>query len=125
MKEKIVENTGLGFHGECVIIRADIVGETLPDDAKKIEPDEKNRLLVAHSESGHHHYVDGDQAVLYETSNPLVKFLEVEMDSHALLKHAKPEGDPQRHTTQKISGGLHKVIIQREYTPDGWRAVQD
>ena len=126
MKEKILKNNGLGFHGECAIVRASLVGEEkLPDDAKRVKPDEKNRLLVAHSESGHHHYVDNDQAVLYETSNPLVKYLQVELDSHALLRHAKPINDKDRHTTQKIGSGLHKIYIQRESTPEGWRAVQD
>ena len=126
MKEKILENKGLGFHGECTVVRADLLNETeLPPGAKKVEPDSQNRLLVAHSESGHHHYIDGGSAVLYETPNPLVKYLQVEMDSYSLLRHAKPVTAKDRHTTQKIPGGLHRINIQRESTPEGWRQVQD
>lgn len=130
MKEKILENTGLSFHGECAIIRADLLDEkNLPDDAVKVEPDAQGRLLVAHSESGHHHYVDGDQATLYRTSNPLINYLQVEADTHALLRHAKPVGEKDRHHTQRLDGnqggGLYRINIQRESTPEGWRMVQD
>lgn len=126
MKEKILENNGLGFHGECTIVRADLIGEVeLPSDAVEVKPDGQNRLLVAHSESGHHHYIDGGSATLYETSNPLVKYLNVEADTYALLRHAKPVTHKDRHQTQKINPGLYKVNIQREMTPEGWRAVQD
>jgi hypothetical protein len=126
MKEKIVVNEGLSFHGECAIVRAELVGITeLPKDAKMVEPDNQGRLLVAHSESGHHHYVDSDQAVLYKTDNPLIKFLQVEIDTHALLKHAKPMGEKDRHSTQDLGPGLYKIINQREKTPEGWRQVAD
>jgi len=127
--EKIVENNGVSFHGECSIVRADLLGITeLPENAKRVEPDELNRLLVAHSESGHHHYIDDvdDAVALYEVpGNPLMKFLEVQLDAHALLRHAKPEGDGDKHLTQKINTGLYRVGIQREHTPEGWRRVQD
>lgn len=126
MSEKIVENQGLSFHGECTIISADLMGEeSLPDDAERVEPDAQGRLLVAHSESGHHHYIDEGNAVLYKTSNPLVKYLEVEMDSYALLRHAKPQSDESRHNTQKFNSGLYHINIQREHTPEGWRQVMD
>lgn len=126
MKEKILENSGLGFHGECTIVRADLVGETeLPSDAERVEPDSQNRLMVAHSESGHHHYIDGDQAVMFKTSNPLVKYLQIELDSHALLRHDKPLSHKDRHDTHKIPSGLYKVNIQREDSPEGWRKVID
>jgi hypothetical protein len=124
--EKIIKNQGLGFHGECTVVRANLLGETkLPKDAEVVKPDAQNRLLVAHSESGHHHYVDAGSAVLYKTQNPLIKYLQVELGTHALLRHAKDKSAPDRHTTQEIPGGLHKIFIQRESTPAGWRQVQD
>lgn len=125
--EDVVESKcGVLMHGECTLVKASLLGiEKLPKDAVKVEPDQQNRLLVAHSESGYHHYIDADQATLYKTSNPLISFLEVEMDTHALLKHAKPVEHPDRHKTHKIGGGLYQVNIQRENTPEGWRRVQD
>ena len=127
MEEKIVVNPGTGFHGECGVVKADRLGITeLPKDAKEIKPDSQGRLLVAHSESGHHHYIDdASNVTLYETSNPMFKFLQVEMDAHALLRHAKPLSDDNRHDTQKIGSGLYRIGTQREFTPEGWRAVQD
>jgi len=128
MKEKIVKNMGVGFHGECRVVRADYLGITeLPMDAVKQSPDSQNRLMVAHSESGYHHYIDGGEGVveLYHTSNPLIKFLRVEADAYALLRHAKPKSDSQRHTTQEIGPGLHRISIDRENAPEGWRKVED
>ena len=126
MEENILDNPGLAFHGECTIVRADLIGETeLPEDAVAVERDQQGRLLVAHSESGHHHYIEQGSAVLYKTGNPLISYLQVEADSHALLKHAKPSGDSDRHATQRIGPGLHRINIQRENTPEGWRRVED
>jgi len=124
--EDFLVNDGLSFHGECAIIRADLLGEdSLPEDAVEVKPDAQGRLLVAHSESGHHHYIDEGAAVLYKTDNPLISYLQVEADAYAMLRHAKPKGDGDRHTTQRLNGGLYKVNIQRESTPEGWRRVED
>ena len=125
--EEILESScGVSMHGECTIVKADLLGiDKLPKDANKVEPDEFGRLLVAHSESGYHHYVDADSATLYKTDNPLISFLEVEMDSHSLLKHAKPVEHKDRHKTQKFGPGLYRISIQRESTPEGWRKVTD
>lgn len=126
-EEKIVEMKDVGFHGECCIVRAEKLGITeLPKDAVKVERDEQGRLMVAHSESGHHHYISDQSATLYKTSNPLISFLQVEMDAHSLLRHAKPLNDPQRHQTQKIPAGLYRISIQRESDSlSGWRKIAD
>lgn len=128
-EEKILENKGLSFHGECAIVKADLMGETkLPDDAVEVKPDMRGRLTIAHSESGHDHYVDvldSPQTKFYRTKNPLINYLDVAFDTHALLKHAKPIGQTDRHLDQRLEGGLYRINIQREKTPEGWRKVED
>jgi hypothetical protein len=126
MEEKIFKTKGVSFHGECTIVRADLLGiDSLPEDAKELARDENGQLMVAHSESGHHHVIDSPGVRLYKTDNPLISFLQVEMDAHALLRHAKPAHDPQRHGTQILPSGLYRISIQREATPAGWRKVMD
>jgi hypothetical protein len=126
MKEKIIKTNGVSFHGECTLVRADLLGiDSLPADAKEVERDNEGRLMVAHSESGHHHYIASPGARLYKTDNPLISFLQVEADAHALLRHAKPVSDSQRHGTQELPSGLYRISIQRESTPEGWRKVAD
>lgn len=126
MKENIVQTNGVSCHGECTLVLASLMGITeLPPDAKEVKADKLGRLLVAHSESGHHHYVNGKGVKMYETNDPLVKFLDVEYEAHALLRHAKPVDDSQRHDTQRLDSGLYRVTLQRESTPEGWRQVMD
>ncbi len=129
--EEIVDNNGVSFHGEVCIIRADLEGVTeLPQGAKEVKADEQKRLLVAHSESGHHHYVNAAEAKFYGTDDPLVCYLQV-AGQEAYLRHAKPASAPDRHKTQRLlknkakGNGLFIVKKAREETPEGWRQVQD
>lgn len=122
--EKIVDHPGFSMHGELYIMRAELAGvECLPDDAREERPDAQNRHLVAHSESGHHHYVDAAEARFYTTSNAQVCYLQVDTGTHAYLRHAK--SGPDSHGTQRLGPGLYKIHKQREMTPEGWRQVQD
>lgn len=122
--DKIVENKGLSFHGEVGIIRADLIGITeVPSDAKEVKP-ENGLLLIAHSESGHHHYVDATQARFFEGAGSDLCYLQLAGEV-AYLKHMKPAGAPDRHHTQSLDAPLYIIKKQREETPEGWRAVAD
>lgn len=119
------ENCGVSFHGEVGIVRADLLGVTaIPDGAQEQLADSHGRLLVAHSESGHHHYVDAAQARFYEGANGLC-FLSVTGD-FAVIQQAKPRTDPDRHQDQKLTAPLYLVRRAREQTPEGfWAPVRD
>lgn len=115
------------FQGELGVVRAELMGfKDLPADAKEVKP-EDGKLIVGHSESGHHHFVDAAQARFYETSNPNVCFLKVEnLDGpYAELLHGKPASDPLKHQTYGLKPGLWYISRQVERTLRGWEQVRD
>lgn len=119
---KIVDHPGVSMHGECYIVDAELLGITeLPADAtERISAD--SRHLVAHSESGHHHYVAAAEARLYGTSNPDICYLVPTTDAY--LRHAK--SGPETHGTQRLQAGkIYRISIQREAALEGWRRVAD
>jgi hypothetical protein len=106
---------GMAAQGEILLIRVD----EIPDDAieaKKVD----GKFLVGHSETGHHHTVDSDSAVMLDTKNPLVSYLEVLQETD--LKH---ERDFDTHESLRLTPGKYKVQRQREFSPEGWRQVAD
>ena len=125
MKEKVYDHPGVSFHGECAIIEASQLGITeLPADAKEVKA-ENGMHLVAHSESGHHHYVDAAHARFYRSDNPDTCYLMIEAGNEAYLKHMKPSSDPDRHGTQRLQSPLYVINLQQEETPEGLRRVED
>jgi len=103
--------------GDCILIPID----EIPTDA--IEQPHQSRLVVAHSETGHHHAIDADGVVRFAPADPLVCYLRVE-GPWADLVHERPW---DTHETVRLPGGgrMYAVHRQREETPEGWRAVQD
>ncbi len=83
---------------------------------------EAGLLVVAHSETGHHHGFAEPSAKLFEVPNdPFTCYLQLTGDS--VLTHLRP------HDTHEAilfgGGGIFEVRRQREYTPSGFRMVQD
>jgi hypothetical protein len=83
-------------------------------------------LVVAHSETGHHHVIESPDARLLTTRDPLVCYLRIEgpfadvvhqrpFDTHETLRLLGEEGGPT----------YFEVRRQREHMPDGWRMIQD
>lgn len=100
--------------GDVLFIRVD----SIPADAKK----EKGKGKVcAHSETGHHHSFDPDASVfVYSTADQLVSYLDVKKP--AILKHRR---DFDTHEEVLFDIGKYEIRRQREYTPEGWRQIQD
>lgn len=98
---------------------------SLPPDAKPISAN-KGFFVVAHSETGHNHVIaESANVKLYSTGDPLVSYLEV-IDAtdrmETLLEHLRSF---DTHKTIAIPPGVFEVRRQREYTPEGWRRVED
>lgn len=86
---------------------------------------EAPRTIVAHSETGHHHAIDSTGVRLYEGSDPLVCYLRLESVEFADVVHHRGY---DTHETVRLLGGVGSVFEirrQREYTPEGWRRVED
>lgn len=97
----------------------------LPKNAKPIQA-EKGVFVVAHSETGHNHVIAERPSVkLYTTGDPMVSYLEVIEATDAmetLLEHLRGH---DTHETIVIPNGVFEIRRQREYTPEGWRRVED
>lgn len=109
--------------GDVMIIRRD----TLPSGAKPLKSS-CGRVVVTHSETGHDHVMVLDKpkgkakpaVVMYGTDNPLIAWLEVHRPT--ALEHLRPH---DTHEPIMFGPGIYEVRRQREYTPEGFRRVQD
>lgn len=97
----------------------------LPPSAKPLQ-DEHGVFVVAHSETGHNHVVDATPNVSwYAGEDPQVTYLQVIEATDAtevLLRHLRGY---DTHKTIVIPTGVFELRRQREYTPQGWRRVED
>ena len=117
---KIAKHAGSGFaQGDCVFIPI----KELPADAVEQKRNADGRLIVAHSETGHHHAIDNPEARLFDkaTRDPMVCFLAVDGEQVELVHHRAHD----THETVALTQGIWEVHRQEEYTPQGWRQGQD
>lgn len=109
----------MGAQGDVVFRRID----KLPETAKRNE--RKGPLIVAHSETGHHHAIADDGVVLFDGGDPLRCYLMFESVERADVVHHRSY---DTHETVSLGGGVGavwEVIRQREWAPEGWRRVED
>jgi len=98
--------------------------DSIPSGATLVFPQE-GQYIVAHSETGHNHVIEATQNVLLlETENPMIRYLLVEAAdrTETLIRHLRSF---DTHKTISIPPGNYEIRRQREYTPEGWRMVQD
>lgn len=80
--------------------------------------------VVAHSETGHDHIVQDPKVVMFESPNdPLICYLVA--NSAFEVTHMRSF---DTHAPLLLDGGnaaIWEVRRQREYTPNGWRRVED
>lgn len=86
----------------------------IPADAKQVPKTAKQVVLAEGEATGHHHSVPASSAVLLE--NRIARFLDVRRD--CVLTH-------QEHAPIEIPTGKYRVTIQKEYSPQEIRRVQD
>ena len=99
--------------------------EAMPAGIKPVEPKDGTYIL-AHSETGHNHVIAATPNVRhYATDNPLVSYLEVieaTDAAEAVITHLRSW---DTHAPINLSPGMYEIRNAREYTPAGWRRVQD
>ena len=109
----------MGAQGDVLFRRVDRVPEGFTLDGTG------ERIVVAHSETGHHHAIDDTGVVAYRSQDPMVCYLALEGAEHCDVVHLR---DYDTHETMQLGGGIGavwEVRRQREWTPEGWRQVQD
>ncbi len=103
--------------GEAMFIKGDF---QIPEGAQKIAA-ENGKCIIAHSESGHNHIMDGSCATLYKLPDSILECLLV-VDKETTLEHLRPH---DTHESILFQPGTYKVRYGREYTPQGWRRSED
>lgn len=105
------------FQGDVMFRRV----AALPKDST--ETLAKGPVVVAHSETGHHHAIAQGEARLFEKleRDPMVCFLQID-GAHADVVHHRPH---DTHETIRLLQGCWEVRRQREWSPEGLRRVED
>lgn len=97
---------------------------SIPSGAK--EQPRTGPLIVAHSETGHHHVIESPDAKLLTTLNPLVCYLSLEAP-FADVVHQRPF---HTHETLRLVGSEHgptcfEIRRQREHVPTSEPGMED
>ena len=87
---------------------------------------ENGVFVVAHSETMHNHVVEAThREQLFTTGDPMISYLQVieaTDEAEVVIKHLRSFGT---HESIQIAPGNYEIRRQREYTPEGWRRVED
>ena len=112
--------TEFAAQGDVMFVRV----SDLPVDAVPFSGSAEDARVIAHSETGHHHTVDGDGVARFEYRDPMTCYLRCDAE-HMDIVHHRPH---DTHETLRLlgePGAVWMVRRQREYTPQGWRRVED
>ena len=110
----------VGAQGDVMFCRINDV--EIPNTAKKVTP-VNGYHVVAHSETGHHHQIaaDGRITMLMDESDPFTCYLRVDGFNAEVVHNRSFD----THETLALPAGTWQVRRQREYTPKGFRRVED
>lgn len=103
--------------------------KSIPKNVVAVSPVD-NKVIVTHSETGHHHVMvldrdmtkDGTPSIeMFQSSdNPLLAWIKVNRPTS--LDHNRPY---DTHEPIMFDTGTYEIRRQREYTLAGWRQVAD
>lgn len=101
--------------------------DTIPKGVKEVEA-KNGRLVITHSETGHDHVMVLDRpksddlpaVQMFSGDNPLMAWIKVNRPT--ALTHLRPH---DTHKPIMFKPGNYEVRRQREYTPEGFRRVED
>jgi hypothetical protein len=80
---------------------------------------ENGQHILAHSETGHHHVIDGNTVRVYEEDD-FTSYLDVEKESNVVHLRQFDTHDPIT-----LPAGKYRITRQREYTAEGFRRAAD
>lgn len=115
-----IEGKTAAFQGDMMLRRV----ERVPDGFKEQAPT-SGRHVVAYSETHHHHDLDATGCKLFVGDDPMVCYLQMAGVSHVDVEHQRAF---DTHETLRLLGGpdsVWEIRRQREYTPEGYRRVED
>lgn len=110
--------TSIGAQGDLLFK----VGGSLPDGVTVV-PVVGGRHVAGHSETGHHHTIDGRDGVLYSHPNDPFKLYFVPNSPKPVeVRHDRAA---HQHETVRIEADGAVITIYRQFNPATLRAVQD
>lgn len=74
------------------------------------EAETKTNYIASHSETGHHHVIEGDVSVLEREGQDTV----VQLFSDSDIVHKKSH---DKHDTLPVAEGIYKLLRKKEYDP--------
>jgi hypothetical protein len=93
----------------------------IPEDAKEDTRDESGRLIVGHSETGHHHVIERQDVRMFTSpSDDLTSYLDV--PGMAKLEHVRGF---DTHAPIELPPGRYMVKRGRQFGPHGWERAID
>ena len=107
----------LAAQGDVLFRRVTEIPKRATQSAQTME------VVVAHSETGHDHVIDATGIIRFDVGDPLVCYLRIDGE-FADVVHRRPF---DTHETLRLEGGgaIWEVRRRREWTPEGWRRVED
>lgn len=87
-------------------------------------PPTNDKHILAHSETGHHHVMLAERVKVHKLPTDDGKLLRLffEVEEPTPLEHLRPF---DTHEPIMFDKGVYEARRQREYTPEGFRAVAD
>lgn len=82
-------------------------------------PPTNGQHILAHSETGHHHVVDGNTVRVFE-QDEFTSYLEVKKEAKVIHLRGFDTHDPIT-----LAPGKYRIARQREYVPEGFRRAAD
>ena len=105
--------------GDVRIDRVDsIPGDAIEQTPTAVHAEEDH--IIAHSETGHNHWINAETVRFY-AKDEFISYLDVRAPTP--LVHEKSGSDA--HLPIMIPRGKFKITRQREWTPEGFRRVED
>jgi hypothetical protein len=83
---------------------------------------ENGEVVLAHSETGHHHVVDGKLVKVWR-QDAMTCYLS--LTEPVDIVHKRPFDTHETIRLMPMTGKVWRVRRQREHTPEGWRRVED
>lgn len=94
--------------------------DALPEGVAAVAP-AGEYVVVAHSETGHNHVLDRETVTMYRLPDDIYDCFLV-VDAPTPLVHQR---DFDTHEPILLKKGIYRARRQREYTPEGFRRVED
>lgn len=114
-----------------IVAQGDVLLRRVPAlPAKAVERKRTGPLVIAHSETGHHHAIESKAVSHFEIpGDPLVCYLRLDdglgdLGGVDVVHHRAWD----THETVRLlgqPGDVWEVRRQREWSPEGWRRVED